>query len=212
MTLVHSIVEEDLFRLCFYPGWLGWGLAYFELSPMILVVVMWGVSLFYGMDWALFLLYNVGVSVVWWISWMLNAGLRGSWSPEYADCNLGPHSLPDVYYVTSGTFLLTLGLVGLTRRTKFRVMTSVIFLAVFGLYTASLAWNRYQPLSHFFFSLALVCWFTAFWFVVYVHWLIPLDDHYRPSRVTRWLGANDALSLRHVESERFSHKVAGRRR
>lgn len=198
MPLPAVIVEEDLFRLCFYPGWIGWFLAFFELSPWIVVLVMWGVNALYGSGRSLFWMYNIGVSVVWWISVMLNYGLRGSWSPVYADCDLGPYSLPDVYYVTSGTFLLTIGLVGLTRRTGLRLLTSIVFLLVFALYTTSLAYNAYQPRSHFFFSVALVCWFTSFWFVVYVDWLAPLDNVHRRTRFDRWFGTNDLLSKQHA--------------
>ena len=193
--LVHMIGEEDPFHFCYYSGRIGATLAYMEMLPWIILVVMWGATMLYGTDKGLLYLYNIGTTLVWFFSWTLAQGLRGQWSPEYAHCNLGPFSLPDPYYVTSGTFLLTLGLVGLTGRTKMRVSTGIVLLLVFALYTGSLVYNAYQPLSYFFISLALVFWFSAYWFVVYVKWLIPIDNHYAPSRLWNFLGVNNALSL-----------------
>lgn len=193
-VLGHMVVEEDPFHLCHYPGRIGATLAYMEMLPGVLLVVMWGATALYGSDGSIFFLYNVGISLVWYFAWMLAQGLRGTWSPEYAGCNLGPYSLPDVYYVTAGTFLLTLGLVGLTRRTKMRVMTGVVLLVVFVLYSVSLAYNGYQPTSYFLYSLALIFWFSAYWFVIYVQWLIPFDEHYKPSRIWDFFGVNNILS------------------
>ncbi len=189
-----DISEVDFIVLCYRGGTLGWLLGFALFVPFVLPFTINGTALFFHYDFGLFMFYNVVIFVVLAIAYMLNVSLRGPWLPGFEHCNFPAFSLPDVSYVTVGTFVLVVALVGFSRRTNIRLLTSVIFFSIFAFQTASLAYNAYQPLSHLFFSIALMLALANVSSVIYLEWLVPYDERMKGNWLTRFMNIDNSFA------------------
>lgn len=188
-------MEEIVFRECYTPGWVGWGLGYIQFSPWIFLICMNGASCFYGTDGAFFLFYNVAVTFNYWFAYLLNIALRDPRPERIARCDILSYGLPDYNLVTIFTFTVVLSAIGFTHRTKFR-MTTAVFLLVLGcLYSVALWYNEHLTVVQTLLTTSLSCFLSGFWFLVYYTFLVPIDARLKDIRIFSLLGVNGAWSL-----------------
>jgi hypothetical protein len=188
-------MEEIVFRECYTPGWIGWMLGYLLFSPLAFLVCMNGASFFYGSDGAFFLFYNGAVTFNYWLAYILNITFRDPRPERIANCDILSYGLPDYNLVTVFTFTIVLSAVGLTHRTRFRLTTAVLLLALGALYSVSLWYNEHLTVVQTLLTTSLSCFLSGFWFIIYYTFLIPADGRIKDIRILSAFGVNSAWDL-----------------
>lgn len=199
MDFVHNDDEDDLHaigvRICYQGGWFAYFLALFMFSPLGILLVGNGVSFLYGIDVALFLVYNIGVSLNWLLAWGLNRWLKDP-RPEFAArCDWTTYGTPDYFYVMSVSMLFILAFVGFAGITRIRIFSASIFIFLIAMYSYASWYLGYLTTVQTIDNLNLSLGLGLFWFLVYVKVLGPYDTWLSEFRVLRWLGFNDLLAV-----------------
>ena len=186
-----DVEEDDILRVCFRGGTLGWMLSWLELAPIALIFLVNGVGLFSRYPWGLFFVYNYAATVVYVVSYLQNRALRAPWDVGFEDCDFSPYALPDPPYVTVATFSSIIAAMALSRTTSMRVFIAVPFAAIAGLYTFARFYNAYQPVWYLIHDMVLVLLWTVLWVTVYLRYINHMARHFKESRLTRFINVDD---------------------